>query len=110
MDDSGRDYLKEHAADVLGLSKKLSVQQGIIALRYLSYPQDEKPPQTNMRDDKPQHGNTHKSEKIDDADGDGMVLMIKVLITMKSSTNVKLPSRQSSILLSFGSIMRKKHP
>lgn len=53
IDDSAREYLNEHAADALGLTSKLHVQHGIIALRCLSYLQGEDAPDMNVEDEDP---------------------------------------------------------
>lgn len=53
IDDSAREYLNEHAAGALGLTSKLHIQHGIIALRCLSYLQGEDAPDMNVEDEDP---------------------------------------------------------
>ena len=69
IDDSAREYLNEHAADALGLTSKLHVQHGIIALRCLSYLQGEDAPDMNVEDEDPLN-NDDDNESHHDEDED----------------------------------------
>ena len=79
IDDSAREYLNEHAADTLGLTSKLHVQHGIIALRCLSYLQGEDAPDMNVEDEDPlnnddgdesHHGEDDENKSVHSNDDD----------------------------------------